>query len=45
MSSQVASNDTGDEALGACIAQAVRRWTFPAAPGVVTVNYPFMLSR
>ncbi len=28
-----------------CIAQAVRRWTFPAPTGgIVTVNYPFELS-
>jgi outer membrane biosynthesis protein TonB len=44
-SSTVTSNNTGDVALGDCIANRVLRWTFPTFPGgsKVTINYPFVL--
>lgn len=43
--SSVANSTVEDPAVGACIAQAVRRWTFPAPDGggVVQVTYPFVL--
>ena len=44
MSSQVMSNDLGDARAGQCIADAVRRWGFPASPGVTSVTYPFQLT-
>ena len=37
-------NDTGDGALGACIAQAVRRWTHPVSEGITAVRYSFQLT-
>jgi Ca-activated chloride channel family protein len=44
--SAIASNTTGDEPLGQCIAKVVKRWTFPkpAGGGTVKVIYPFTLS-
>ncbi|MCS6797142.1 MAG: TonB family protein [Myxococcota bacterium] len=41
-SAVVAANDTRDATLGACVAEAVRRWPFPAATGVTAVTYPFV---
>ena len=43
--SNVADNSLGVPSVGECIANAVRRWQFPAPEGggVVTVNYPFNL--
>jgi TonB family protein len=43
--SKVASNDTGDGALGRCIAGAVKRWKFPEPEGggKIVVTYPFVL--
>ncbi len=39
-------NDTGVDSLGDCVADAVRRWRFPATGDtVVGVTYPFSLSR
>ncbi|NVB37749.1 TonB family protein [Pseudenhygromyxa sp. WMMC2535] len=45
-SATVASNDSGDEALGQCVAKAAGTWKFPkpAGGGSVTVTYPFKLS-
>ena len=45
-SSIVGSNNTGDEALGQCIAKAAKKWTFPkpVGGGTVKVTYPFNLS-
>lgn len=45
MGSNVADNSLGVPSVGECIANAVRRWQFPAPEGggVVTVNYPFNL--
>jgi Ca-activated chloride channel family protein len=42
----VGTNNTGDEAVGQCIAKAVKKWTFPkpAGGGTVKVTYPFVLS-
>lgn len=37
------SNDTGDAQLGQCASDAFRRWSFPAPPSVVTVNYPLSM--
>ncbi|PRQ04822.1 AgmX/PglI C-terminal domain-containing protein [Enhygromyxa salina] len=39
-------NDTGDEAVGACIAKAAETWQFPEVPdgGEMKVLYPFNLS-
>jgi hypothetical protein len=44
-SAMVADTTLRNEAVESCIAQAVRRWTFPAPDGggVVVVNYPFLL--
>lgn len=45
-SSQVKESTLGDGQAESCIAQAVRRWTFPAPEGggIVVVNYPFLLN-
>lgn len=42
----VASNSTGDDNTGRCIAKAVKRWSFPRPPtgGTAMVTYPFVLS-
>ncbi|HVI03862.1 MAG TPA: VIT domain-containing protein [Enhygromyxa sp.] len=42
----VHGNDTGDAALGTCVAKAVKRWLFPKPKdsGEVVVRYPFVLS-
>lgn len=41
-SSTVASSTLGSATAEACVANAVRRWTFPSPEGgVVMVNYPF----
>jgi hypothetical protein len=29
--------------VGACIAQASRRWSFPSSEGPTLVSYPFLL--
>lgn len=44
-SSVVGENDVKDPAVGSCISQAVRRWTFPrpATGGAAIVTYPFIL--
>jgi TonB family protein len=44
---QVASSELNHPATEACIASAVRRWTFPAPDGggYVTVSYPFLFDR
>jgi TonB family protein len=41
----VSESSLPDEAVAACIAKAVARWTFPKSPGadVTVVTYPFML--
>ncbi len=43
--SMVAGTTIRNQRVESCIAQSVRRWTFPAPDGggVVIVNYPFML--
>lgn len=45
-SATVGASTMNNSAVEGCIAQAVRRWTFPAPDGggVVGVNYPFVLS-
>jgi TonB family protein len=45
-SAVIQENTTGDAAVGACIAQAAKRWTFPSPPGAGTtlVSYPLQLS-
>lgn len=44
-SAAIGESNLGNPAVEGCIAQAVRRWTFPAPSGggVVGVNYPFLL--
>jgi TonB family protein len=44
-SASVPSSTLGAPTVDACIAKAVRRWTFPSPEdgGVVFVKYPFML--
>ena len=44
-SSVVAESDLKDGAVSSCIAQAVRRWSFPkpASGGAAMVTYPFIL--
>ena len=40
------SSELGDARVEQCIAQAVRRWSFPAPEGgVVVVSYPFVLTQ
>lgn len=43
--SSVSSSTVRNDRVESCIAQAVRRWTFPAPDGgsLVSVNYPFVL--
>jgi TonB family protein len=43
----VDNSDLGNPKAEQCIAQAVRRWTFPAPEGggIVVVTYPFVLSQ
>lgn len=41
-SSQVASSNMGSAAVEQCVAQAARRWSFPQAPGLTVVTYPFL---
>ena len=43
----VDSSDLGNPKAEQCIAQSVRRWTFPAPEGggIVVVTYPFVLSQ
>jgi len=45
-SSAVANSTMGNSTVESCIAQSVRRWSFPAPDGggIVVVNYPFMLT-
>jgi MYXO-CTERM domain-containing protein len=45
-SSTVASTTLADTNVGACVANAVKRWMFPKPPGgaLVTVSYPFDLA-
>lgn len=45
-SSMVADSTLGNSRAEQCIAQAVRRWTFPSPEGggIVVVTYPFMLA-
>lgn len=40
-SSAVVSSTLADPEVGRCVADAVRTWTFPPSPGLVTVTYPF----
>ena len=42
-STGVASNTVGSSQVASCVQQAVSRWTFPAAPGVTGVTYPFVM--
>ena len=44
-SATVQSSDLGDGRVESCIANAVRRWTFPQPEGggIVRVSYPFLL--
>jgi TonB family protein len=44
-SAVVSGSTLGNQKAETCIAQAVRRWTFPKPEGggIVVVNYPFML--
>jgi pSer/pThr/pTyr-binding forkhead associated (FHA) protein len=43
----VDNSDMGNAKVEQCIAQAVRRWTFPAPEGggIVVVSYPFVLAQ
>ena len=45
--SGVVDSDVGDAQVGTCIAEAVKRWDFPAPEGggAVIVNYPFVLTQ
>lgn len=45
-SANVANSTMSNQRVESCIADAVRRWTFPAPEGggIVVVNYPFMLT-
>jgi len=46
VTSTVAESTLGNAAVESCIAQAVRRWAFPAPEGggIVMVTYPFVLT-
>ena len=39
----VASNTVGNDRVGTCVQQAVRRWSFPSSEGVTGVTYPFLM--
>jgi hypothetical protein len=43
----VQDNDTKDAAVGKCIADAAKRWTFPrgGSGGIALITYPFMLTQ
>jgi TonB family protein len=44
--SAVTSSTVGDPAVGACVAQAIGRWTFPAPRGgSILIRYPFVFAR
>jgi hypothetical protein len=45
-SSRVSGSTLGDATVSGCVAQAGRRWTFPAPPGggVVTVSVPYVFT-
>lgn len=45
VSSGIEQSTLGDGVVESCVAQAVRRWTFPApvGGGIVVVSYPFVL--
>ena len=40
----VVASSVADPAVGACIADAVRRWQFPASAQTAIVSYPFVLA-
>ncbi len=46
VTSSMATGSIGHHGVEQCVAQAVRRWSFPAPEdgGVVTVNYPFVFT-
>ncbi|MBK7153510.1 MAG: AgmX/PglI C-terminal domain-containing protein [Sandaracinaceae bacterium] len=43
-SASVSENATGDATLASCMANAVRRWSYPAAEAVTAVHFPFHLT-
>ena len=45
-SSMIGASSIHHRGVEQCIAQAIRRWSFPApeSGGMVTVNYPFVFS-
>lgn len=38
---EIADDQLSDAAVGACVAKAVERWTFPKSEGGIVVSYPF----
>jgi TonB family protein len=44
-SAAVAGSSVANTTMESCVAQAVRRWPFPATAGVTSVTYPFMFQR
>ena len=44
-SAVVSSNDSGDSAVGKCMAKVAKNWKFPKVPGGgdVVVSYPFVI--
>lgn len=43
-STAIASDTVGSSEVASCVERAVARWTFPAAPGVTGVTYPFVMT-
>jgi TonB family protein len=44
MASTSEGSSIGNPAVEDCVVQAVRRWSFPSAPGLTVVRYPFVLA-
>ncbi len=42
LSANVGGSTLGNADAERCVAQAVRRWTFPQSAGVTAVSYPFL---
>jgi TonB family protein len=43
-SAEIVDDQLGDATVGACVAKALRRWTFPKSEGGIVVSYPFEFS-
>lgn len=41
---KVIGNSSGDDSLGKCVANTIKRWKFPRSADSVTVDYPFIFT-